>query len=205
MKSDNLHIRLERLEKQNKRLQNSLIVMIIGLIALVGMGAKSGFQDGNFREITAGKITIVDAQGNQLIQIGTDETKGTGMRIYNKNGTRLMGLGVAHDEGGSGLLIADKMGRARFGLGMDMGVPSLALTNENGKKIIALGGDARGYGLVIMDGNEVERVGVGYKEGSTGIALYDNKGQYVRGMVHKANNEHYSSYIDVNGNEVNLD
>lgn len=53
-----------------------------------------------------------------------------------------------------------------------------------------------------MDGNEVERAGIGYKEGSTGIAIYDDKGQYVRGMINEASGLHYSSYIDSNGNEV---
>jgi hypothetical protein len=205
MKSNNLYARLERLEKQNNRLQQALTVLFLSLVALMIMGAKAGLQDGHFAKITAKNITIVDAQGNELIEIGTDESKGTGMRILNKDGTRLVGIGVAADGGGSGLLITDKMGRARFGLGMDMGIPSLAMTDENGKKIIGLGGDESGYGLVIMDGNEVERAGIGYKEGSTGIAIYDDKGQYVRGMVNESGGKHYSSYIDENGNEIILD
>lgn len=205
MKSNNLYARLEHLEKQNNRLHKVLIVLLLSLVALVIMGAKAGLQDGHFGEITAEQITIVDAQGKKLIEIGTDKSKGTGMRILNKDGTRLVGLGVAADGGGSGLLIADKMGRARFGLGTDMGIPSLAITDEEGKKIIGLGGDERGYGLVIMDGNEVERAGIGYKNGSTGIAIYDDKGQYVRGMVHESGGMHYTSYIDGNGNEIILD
>ena len=205
MKSNNMYTRLERLEKQHKRLQKVLIIMSLSLAALVLMGAKAGLQDGHFGKITAGQITIVDAQGNKVIEIGVDQSKGTGMRILNKEGTRLVGIGVAADEGGSGILISDKKGRARFGLGMDMGVPSLALTDENGKKIIGLGGDERGYGLVIMDGNEVERAGIGYKEGNTGIAIYDDKGKYVRGMVSQVDGMHYSSYIDRSGNEISMD
>ena len=202
MKYSHINARIERLERQNNRLQKVLIILVLGLSALVIMGAKAGLQDGRFNELTAEKITIVDTQGNKLIEIGTDESRGTGIRILNGAGRPLVGIGVAADGGGSGLLISDKMGRGRFGLGMDEGIPSLALTDENGKKIIALGGDERGYGLVIMDGNEVERAGVGYKEGSTGIALYDDKGQYIRGMVHEAGGMHYSSYMDGNGNEV---
>jgi len=205
MNFNNMYARLESLEKQNNRLQKALIVLVLGFFALVLMGAKIGLQDSHFRKITAERITIVDAQGNKVIQIGTDEFKGTGMQILSKDGTRLIGIGVAADEGGSGFLIADKTGRARFGLGMDKGVPSLALTDENGNKIIALGGDEKGYGLVIMDGNEVERAGIGYKEGSTGIAIYDDKGQYIRGMVNEAGGIHYSSYVNGDGKEVLLD
>lgn len=205
MKSNNMLTRLERLEKQNNRLQKALIIMSLSLVALVLMGAKTGLQDGHFGKITVEQITIVDTQGNKVIEIGVDKSMGTGMRILNKEGTQLVGIGVAADGGGSGLLISDKKGMARFGLGMDMGVPSLALTDEKGKKIIGLGGDARGYGLVIMDGNEVERAGIGYKDGNTGIAIYDDKGQYARGMINQADGMHYSSYIDRNGNEVTLD
>jgi hypothetical protein len=202
MDSKNVYERLEHLEQKNKRLHKILLILVLGMTTLFIVGAKAGLQDGRFDEITAGKITIVDDQGNRLIEIGVDEAKGTGMRILNKEGTRLVGIGVAADEAGSGLLIADNEGRARFGLGIDMGVPSLALTDENGKKIIGLGGDERGYGLVIMDGDEVERAGIGFKEGSTGIAIYDDKGRYIRGMVHESGGLHYSSYLDSNGKEV---
>jgi len=188
---DTLHARIERLEKHNKRLQNTLVLVVIGLLATLVMGAKTGWNDGLFREITVKKITIVDSKGNQLMRIGTDEKLGTGLRIFNEKGVRLLGLGVTADESGSGILIADRQGRARLGLGMDEGVPSLAMVNENGKKLIALGGDNTGYGLVIMDDNEVERAGIGFKEGHTGVAIYDDQGQSVRGMVLEANGKHY--------------
>lgn len=205
MKPTSMDERIERLEKQNRRLQKTLILMSLSVVALVIMGAKAGLQDAQFGKITARQITIVDTQGNKVIEIGVDKSAGTGMRIINGEGTQLVGLGIAADEGGSGLLIRDKQGRARFGLGMDRGVPSVALTDENGKKIIGLGGDQNGYGLVIMDGNEVERAGIGHKEGNTGIVIYDKNGQYLRGMVSEADGGHYSSYIDSKGNEVIFD
>lgn len=193
---DTLQARIERLEKRNKRLQNTLILVVIGLLTTLMMGAKTGWNDGLFSEITAKKITIVDSKGNQLMRIGTDEQLGTGLRIFNDKGVRLLSLGVTADERGSGILVADRQGRARLGLGMDEGVPSLAVANENGKKLIALGGDTEGYGLVIMDANEVERAGIGYKEGHTGVAIYDDKGQSVRGMVLEANGKHYLFPVD---------
>lgn len=67
------------------------MVLLLSIAALVIMGAKAGFQDGNFGEITAGKTTIVYAKVNELIQTGTDESKGTGMRILNKGGTQIGG------------------------------------------------------------------------------------------------------------------
>ena len=39
-------------------------------------------------------------------------------------------------EGGSGILVADKEGRPRIGLGLDEGVPSVVMVDENGKEVI---------------------------------------------------------------------
>ena len=196
-----IHERLEKIEKQNRRLKSYMMFFIITLLAFPLMGAKAMLQDGHFRQITAEAITIVDGAGQELILIGSGKD-GTGIRILNKAGKRVLGIGTTADERGSGILIADKEGRPRFGLGMDMGLPSFAMTDENGKKIMAMGGDERGYGLVIMDENEVERAGIGFNKGNTGVLIYDDKGKYVRGMIREANGAHYSSYVDENGKEV---
>lgn len=197
-----LYERIERVEKQNRRFKQSIIFLLCSLLALVLMGAKMGLHDGHFRQITAEKISIIDASGQERMTLGVLEDHATGIRVFNRNGKRVLGMGIAADEEGSGILVADKEGTPRFGLGMDMGIPSLAMADENGKKIIALGGDNKGYGLVIMDGNEVERAGVGFKEGSTGIVIYDSEGQYVRGMIRQANGTHFTSYVDGDGNEI---
>jgi hypothetical protein len=197
-----LHERIERIEKQNRRLKSYMVLLIITFLALAMMGAKAGLQDGHFRQIIAEGITIVDGAGQDLILIGSKKNEGTGIRILNKSGKRAVGIGVAADEGGSGILVADKEGRPRIGLGMDEGVPSVAVTDENGKKILALGGDEQGYGFVVMDENEVERVGLGFKQGNTGVAIYDDTGKYVRGMIRQTDGVHYSSYVDENGKEI---
>jgi hypothetical protein len=196
-----LQERVGRIEKQNRYLKSCMVVLVLSFLALVVMGAKTGPGDGQFRLITAEGISIVDGAGKERILIGSAK-EGTGIRILNKAGKRAVGLGVTGDEGGSGILVADKEGRPRIGLGMDEGVPSVALTNENGKKILAFGGDDRGYGFVVMDENEVERVGMGFKKGSSGVLLYNDKGQYVSGMIREPNGAHYFSYVDENGKEV---
>jgi hypothetical protein len=194
--------RMERIEGQNRRLKSCMFVLVLSLLTLVVMGAKAGSQDGHFRQITAEGFTIVDDAGQERILIGFSKEKGTGIRILNKAGKRVLGIGITADEGGSGILLADKEGRPRIGVGMDEGLPSVAMTDENGKKLIAMGGDGTGYGFVVMDKSEVERVGLGFKEGNTGFAIYDDKGQYVRGMIRQKNGTHYSSYVDENGKEI---
>jgi len=197
-----LQERMERIEKQNRCLKSCMVVLVLSVLALVVMGAKAGPGDGHFRQIIAEGITIVDGAGQELILIGFRKDAGAGIRILNKAGKRVLGIGIAADEGGSGILVADKEGIPRVGLGMDEGVPSLVMINEKGKKTIGMGGDDRGYGLVIMDDNEVERVGLGLKEGNTGVLIYDDNGQYVRGMIRQKNGTHYSSYMDENGKEI---
>jgi hypothetical protein len=197
-----LHERMERIEKQNRRLKSYMVFLLLSFLALVVMGAKAGSHDGHFRQIIAEGITIVDGAGQELILIGFRKDAGAGIRILNKAGKRVLGIGITADEGGSGILVADKDGRPRVGLGMDEGVPSIVMINERGKKTIGMGGDDRGYGLVIMDDKEVERVGLGFKEGNTGVLIYDDNGQYVRGMIRQKNGTHYSSYMDENGKEI---
>ena len=196
-----LHQRIERIEKQNRRLKSYMAFLALSFLFLSVIGAKAGPQDGHFRQIFAEKITIVDVADQEIILIGSAE-EGTGIRILNKQGKRAVGIGIAADEGGSGILVADKEGRPRIGLGMDEGVPSVAMTDDNGKKILAMGGDERGYGFVVMDGNEVERAALGFKEGDTGVKIYNDKGEYVRGMIRQKDGVHYSSYVDENGKEI---
>jgi hypothetical protein len=194
--------RINRVEKQNQRLKTFLVILSMSFLALVLIGAKVGLNDGHFRQVIAEGISIVDDTGREIILIGSKKEEGTGMRILNKAGKRVVGIGIAADGGGSGILVADKEGRPRIGIGMDEGVPSLAMTNENEKKILAMGGDMKGYGFVVMDENEVERVGLGINKGDAGVVLYDDKGQYVRGMIRQKNGTHYTSYIDENGKEI---
>jgi hypothetical protein len=196
-----LHERIEGIEKQNRRLKSYMAFLILSFLALAVMGAKAGPSDGHFRQVIAERISIVDGAGKEVILIGSSE-EGTGIRVLNKAGKRVLGIGIAADEEGSGILVADKEGRPRIGLGMDKDLPSVAMVDENGKKILAMGGDEKGYGFVVMDENEVERVGLGFNKGNTGVMIYDDNGKYVRGMIRQKNGIHYSSYLDENGKEI---
>ena len=95
-----LHQRIESIEKQNRRLKSYVAFLAISFLFIAVMGAKAGSNDGHFRQIFAERITIVDDEDQEIILIGSGE-EGTGIRILNKSGTRLMGIGIAADEGGS--------------------------------------------------------------------------------------------------------
>ena len=172
------------------------------MIPLFLLGAKHGVNDAQFGQITATGITIRDASGMELVAIGSDKEQGIGISIFNKAGKRAIALGIPADGQGSGIMVADAEGRPRVGLGMDEGIPGIALVDEKGAKILAMGGGGEGYGILINDKTEVQRIGIGYKDGDAGIMLYDEKGEYVRGMFRQKDGLNYFSYIDADGNEV---
>ena len=197
-----LQMRLDGIERQNNRLKGFLVVLTLLLVPLFLLGAKHGAHDAQFGQITATGISIRDASGMELVAIGSDKEKGSGLSIFNQAGEPVITLGVPADGNGSGIMVADAEGRPRIGLGMDEGIPGIALVDEKGAKILAMGGGGEGYGILINDKEEVQRIGIGYNSGDAGIMLYDEKGQYVRGMFRQKDGLNYFSYIDAEGKEV---
>lgn len=198
-----LKAHLKKIETQNNRLKRLLIALTILLVPLFLLGAKHGMQDAQFGQLRATGLSIVDASGKELIAIGTRENEGTGISIYNNSGNRIMTLGVPVDGQGNGIMIADKDGRPRIGLGMDKGIPGIAIADAKGTNIIGIGGNQDGgYGLQITDPKEVKRIGLGFNSGNAGIMLYDDKGEYIRGLIRQEDGLHYASYIDENGKEI---
>ncbi|WP_136806759.1 hypothetical protein [Desulfosediminicola flagellatus] len=198
-----LQVRLDRIEKHNKLLKRCVIMLSLLFVPLFLLGAKSGLHDAQFGQISAEGLTIRDGSGNQLITIGSSKEEGIGISIYNSTGNRVLGIGVPADGKGNGIMVSDAEGRPRIGLGMDDGMPGIALVDTKGSKILAMGGDQKvGYGLLISDSKEVQQIGLGFRDGNAGIMLYDKKGQYVRGLVRQQDGLHYASHIDDKGAEV---
>ena len=146
-----LQLRLDVMERQNKQLKKVFVILTLLLVPLFLLGAKHGAQDAEFGQITATGITIRDASGMELVAIGSDKEKGSGISIFNHAGKPVITLGVPVDGIGSGMMVSDAEGRPRIGLGMDEGIPGLALVDEKGAKILAMGGGGEvlpGYRLV---------------------------------------------------------
>lgn len=198
-----VQVRLDKIEKQNKQLKRLMVMFSLLLVPLVLLGAKQGLQDAQFGQISAQGLTIRDGSGNQLIVIGTNKEGAIGIGIHNQAGQQVMTLGVPADGKGNGIMVSDAEGNPRIGLGMDKGIPGIALVDENGSKVLAMGGSAKdGYGMLISDDQQVQRIGLGFKDGNAGIMLYDEKGEYIRGFVRQKDGLHYASHIDKEGNEV---
>ena len=50
---------------------------------------------------------------------------------------------------GSGVMVSDAEGRPRIGLGLDEGIPGIALVDEKGAKILTMGGGGSGKGIAV--------------------------------------------------------
>jgi len=198
-----LQMRLDGIERQNIRMKQLLVMLTLLIVPLFLLGAKHGANDAQFGQITATGITIRDASGAELVSIGADKKQGAGITIYNSAGKGVITLGIPADGKGSGIAVYDSEGRPRVGLGMDDGMPGIALVDKEGAKILAMGGTVeKGYGIIINDKKAVQRIGLGYKDGNAGIMLYNEKGQYVRGLIRQEDGLNYASYIDDNEKEI---
>ena len=60
--------RIETIEKQNRRLKSSVVLLALLLLPIALMGAKSGPLDGEFRQIATQKISIVDGTGKEVMR-----------------------------------------------------------------------------------------------------------------------------------------
>ncbi len=117
-----LQRRLDGIERQNNHLKRLLVLLTLLLVPLFMLGAKQGAHDAQFGQITATGITIRDASGMELVAIGSDKEKGSGISIFNHAGKPVITLGVPVDGIGSGIMVSDAEGRPRIGLGMDEGI-----------------------------------------------------------------------------------
>ena len=75
-----LHARMERIEKQNRQLKRYVAVLAVSFFSVAMLGAAAALTDGQFRQITAEKIILVDDAGRERIRLGSG-SEGTGLQI----------------------------------------------------------------------------------------------------------------------------
>lgn len=150
---DDLALRVGRLERENLRLKRAGLltagVLAVGL--LVGQAAPKT------QLIQTQRLVITDDMGNERIVMGankdrasimikTDASKGSavlavaadtaGVSITDENGKHRLTLGKdLRQGGGAGLWLYDDQGTLRYTCGVDRKGPSVAVFDENGKRI----------------------------------------------------------------------
>jgi hypothetical protein len=101
-----IQLRLDRLERSNRRLKTTISACFLGAAAMILMGATSTAP----KVIDAEKIILHDSAGNERGQLFASDNA-WGLVLFNKNGTRATSLVVS--AGLNGVLLCDQNGNVR--------------------------------------------------------------------------------------------
>jgi hypothetical protein len=97
--------RIERLEREMRRLRGWVLVLGIALVATFALGATQGTPD----ELTLRRLAIVDGDGKERIVARTLPDGEAEIRFYDKKGTGRVSVSTSAD-GGAGIRVLDYRG-----------------------------------------------------------------------------------------------
>jgi len=172
--------RLDRLERENRRLKISGAILLLALAAVGVMGQV--LPKAVPKVVEAERFVLRDAKGRVLAIWGTEASGTPGLHLYDLNGKPRAGLAVVGADGTPRLVLADQNGKARAVLrvGAD-GTPALALADQNEKARggLAVGADGT-PGLHLFDQNEKPRAVLLVRaDGTPGLGLFDKDGKVI--------------------------
>ena len=129
---DALTQRLDRLERQSRRLKRTTLVVILGAVAAVLMGQTAPHRQP--RSVDAEEFVLRDSRGQVRATLGTTQNAtATVLQIHGENGKPRTRVTVSSD-GSSSLEVMDSGDHVRLLLGVkDNGSPRIWLGNEAGK------------------------------------------------------------------------
>ncbi len=147
---EELEARVERLERENRRIRRGAFIALVVIAGLIFMGQTS--EPGISNVLRTRRLVIED-----------------------ESGTMRLGLGVT--SGGSGLLMFDETGKRRLSLLLVNGTPQMMMCDKGGTSRALLSADSAGPGLILCDeAGEARGAFVLPKSTGPGLALRDQKG-----------------------------
>jgi len=176
---DRLTQRLDRLERENRRLKVTGAVLVLALAAGGVMGQVPKAVP---RVVEAERFVLRDTKGKVLATLGT-EASTPSLALFDQNGkTRAVLMVLAN--GAAGLFVDDQNGKTRvlLGVGAD-GTPAVSLLDQNEKRRAALGVGADGTPLLsLADQNEKIRAELSVHTSGPSLVLRDeNRNRAVLG------------------------
>ncbi len=173
---DTLTQRLDRLERENRRLKVAGTIVFLVLVAVGAMGQV--LPKAVPKVVEAERFVLRDARGKMLATLGTD-----GLVLADQNGKFRAALGVGTD-GSASLIFDDQNEKPRVTLGvLDDGTPHLALLDQNEKPRLALavGTDGTPH-LALFDQNKKPRLALDVGTSGPSVVLGDqNRDRAVLG------------------------
>jgi hypothetical protein len=129
-------VRLDALERQNRRLRRVLGGASLAVFAIVAVGATAPAP----RVIETEQVLIRDANGRTRAILGIDRAShSAGLVVLGASGARRIGVGVKSD-GTAGIALSDERGDLRAGLATTpAGKATVSVYDENGSIRAGLG------------------------------------------------------------------
>ena len=159
-------------------------VLTMAVCSLLPLGAQSQGED-VFDEITCTKLTVINAENNEIITLGSNPKFGHALvRLCDSDGSVLEGLILAAGNGGS---ISSLSQRGLFNIGYDEHGASITLFGErDGGEYVELGiGEHGGRVRVGGPARDGSHARMGVSEHGGEVAVFGNgssKGQAVMGI-----------------------
>jgi len=181
--------RLDRLERENRRLKVAGAVLVLALVAVGAMGQM--IPRAVSKVVEAERFVLRDTTGKGLAILGTDASGILALSLADQTGKIRAGLVVTPD-GMPVLSLYDQNGKPRAGLGvLADGTPGLALHDQNGKERLLLNVTTNGPSLILQDENskaravlgqtvlEVKATGTVEQRPASSLVLFDKDGKVI--------------------------
>jgi len=163
--------RLEKLERQNRRMKLAGVGALVIAGAVVLMGQASGPR--TLPEVRANSFVLVDANGQRRAMLAMF-SDGPGLAPYDPTGQPRAELTVF--SSGPDLQMEDANGKVRVGPTVFLGKPELVLIGANEKAEADLFVDSIAPALTFSDTNGSQRVALGVASDGPWFSLNDASG-----------------------------
>ncbi len=171
--SNDLKARVEKLERENRRLKRGglFILSVVGAVVLMGQATRLTVLD----EIRTRKLVVLDEAGAERAALGMDKD-GPKLAMVDAAGKKGVVLGT-RKNGAGGLVLFDARGNSRAALAAEG--PGLVLYDEAEKTRVSLVASADGPTLALFDKAGVLRTALGMDKDFPTLILLD-EAQKVR-------------------------
>ena len=172
--------RLQRVERDNRRLRRAAVVLVLGIAAVVLMGQARAQR----RTVEAEAFVVRDRGGQVRALLRAFDNGAVGLSFYDPGGAPRAWLRVLTD-GTPGLVLSDQAGQTRTLLNVQGdGLAGLLLYDQNGNARAWLNVLADGTGgLALFDETRESRAWLRVlADGSPGLTLWDAYGNPFRNL-----------------------
>jgi hypothetical protein len=162
--------RLEKLERQNRRLMKGGVLALAILFSIVWMGQAPPRK---LRPVEADRFILKDPTGKKRAELMMEET-GPGLVLYDFTGKRIGRFGGVSN--GAGLSLQSVEGGARLSLVSQPEGPYLLLFDAGGKFRTELGASQRGPYMLLHDSDGIPRAALALDNEQPKLQLSDSQG-----------------------------